>query len=40
LLLKINLKFTFKYIGIIFLGLMIAAMLETFLTPIFIKGVS
>ncbi|ATL41283.1 MULTISPECIES: stage II sporulation protein M [Bacillus amyloliquefaciens group] len=40
LLLKINLKFTFKYIGIIFLGLMIAAMLETFITPIFIKGVS
>nr|MDH3078248.1 stage II sporulation protein M [Bacillus velezensis] len=40
LLLKINLKFTFKYIGIIFLGLIIATMLETFITPIFIKGVS
>ncbi|MCE0741018.1 stage II sporulation protein M [Bacillus sp. G16] len=40
LLLKINLKFTFKYIAIIFLGLIIAAMLETFITPIFIKGAS
>ncbi|WP_039075163.1 stage II sporulation protein M [Bacillus sp. MSP13] len=38
LLFKINLKFTFKYIAIIFLGLIIAAMLETFITPIFIKG--
>ncbi|MBT2633988.1 stage II sporulation protein M [Pseudomonas sp. ISL-88] len=40
LLLKINLKFTFKYTAIIFLGLIIAATLETFITPIFIKGVS
>ncbi|MEK4605583.1 MULTISPECIES: stage II sporulation protein M [Bacillus] len=38
-LMKLKLKLTFKYICIVLVGLLIAASIESFITPMFLEGV-